>query len=97
MKKTFKHIQNNSGQLTMEFVLLIAIGIGVFAFIRKGMGDIGPLKRAFGTNTPNSPWNRIRALAEYGVWIDTSNQNPLNEAKQKHPNAAYRYLSSSTQ
>lgn len=97
MKKTFKPLRNNSGQLTMELVLLIALGIGVFSFVRQGIGSIAPLKRAFGTNVPGSPWDRIRAMAEYGVWVDVSNQSPLNEAKQKHPNTAYRYLSSETQ
>lgn len=91
-----RHLKNSSGQITMEYVLLIAVGLVAFSAVKTGLGQINPLGRAFGgTQAEDSAWARVKGMAQYGVWLERGQS--LSAAKVNHPNSSKRYLSAETE
>lgn len=75
-----QHLKNQSGQLLVEAVLLLAIGISIAAFTSKYLQD-----NQFAQKLIAKPWDTLSGMIECGVWSGC--------APDKHPNSRKRYLS----
>ena len=64
------------GQVTLEMVLLITLGVGLFAIVKKQFFEEATPVAKFIT----TPWKSISGMMESGVW------KTKDEARKKHPN-----------
>ncbi len=90
-KGRIKNFFSESGQATIETVLLATILIGVFMFATKTMRD----KKIVQKLTQKSV-SSIKNMSEFGSWKDVckSKGSSSTTAAQCHPNSIVRALSS---
>jgi hypothetical protein len=91
-KISFKILFTNSGQATIEAVLLATILIGGFLFATKTMQDKEVLQKFTTTSV-----GRVKNMAEYGTWRESCKPiagSGSERAANCHPNSINRALSS---
>lgn len=82
MKPSRKRRQ--SGQVIIEYILLMVVLIGVFTAIVDFLKDQG-----FATKFTQDPWARLNGMIQCGSWVPCGVSTP---ASGVHPNTANRVL-----
>ena len=67
--------KKQSGQMTVEMVLILLVLVGLFQFALTKFDNFKPLAQFAG-----EPWQVISGMMEFGIW-----ENPANISLDKHP------------
>jgi hypothetical protein len=74
-----KAVSNQSGQMTIEMVLMFTLLMGVVVFSTGYIRD-----NAIVASLVEGPWSAVQGMIEDGVW------KPAGASKQFHPSTADR-------
>ena len=74
-------INKQSGQATLEWILLFSVVLVVWGAVSKGLQDPNFFQQIFG-----DPWTRLRTTIEFGVPAAS-----YREAAAKHPGGLQRH------
>lgn len=73
-------IHNQSGQILIESVLIMFLGVGLFISMTSLLKKSDVINQIV-----SAPWKKTSAMIETGTW-----SNSAAEGKKKHPNTGYR-------
>lgn len=67
------HIKNQSGQVTIEYILISVVLIGIFLSARNILLSNNTL-----ANFVQKPWELVAGMIETGVWGDPKKVRPMH-------------------